>query len=156
MTRYWAIAPAEYSPQGRIGTRFQKCWQYDLARGIISVGWDLGEKPQSREHLAWLWEEYADPEWAGSRACFGMLEKFWFDIEPGDKLIARAGLTRYVGLGEFQGDPFYDQDAIGETWGCSFRRVLWEPCQDERNSPLRFTRRTLYALRPDQFRLFGP
>ena len=155
MTRYWAIAPAEYSPKGKIGTKFQKCWQYDIARGIISVGWDLGENPQSREHLAWLWEEYADPEWASSRACFGMLEKFWFDIEPGDKLIARAGLTRYVGLGEFQGDPFYDQDALGETWGCSFRRVLWEPCPEERNSPLRFTRRTLYALRPDQFRLFG-
>ena len=154
MTRYWAIAPAEYSPKGKIGTKFQKCWQYDLARGVISVGWDLGETPESREHLAWLGEEYADPEWANSRACFRMLEKFWFAIEPGDMVVARAGLTRHVGLGEFQGHAFYDQDAVGETWGCSFRSVLWEPFQGERNSPIRFTRPTLYALQPDQFSRF--
>ena len=155
MVRCWAMAPAEYSPTGAKGTKFRKCWQYDLEHSVISIGWGLGEAPESREHLAWLWENCADPEWANSKHALRMLSYFWFDIEPGDMVIARAGVTKYIGLGEFQGEPYYDQDAAGLTWGCSFRRVLWAPTPGVRNSPVRFSRYTLHPLKPDNVALFG-
>ena len=149
------MAPAQYAPSGKTGVKFRKCWQYDLEHGVISIGWDLGEAPESREHLAWLWEEYAEPEWGDSEHALRMLGYFWFDIEPGDLVIARAGLTKYVGLGEFHGEPYRDEDAAGLTWGCSFRRVRWEPTPGERYSPVRFTQFTLYPLKPDKVALFG-
>ena len=159
MVRCWAMAPAKYAPAGAKGATFRKCWQYDLEHGVISIGWNLGEAPESRQHLAWLWEAYAEPEWRNSDHGidhgFRMLSYFWFDIEPGDMVIARAGVTKYVGVGEFQGEPYYDQDAVGLTWGCSFRRVLWAQPPGVRNSPVGFSQRTLYPLTPDKAALFG-
>ena len=155
MVRCWAMAPAEYAHTGAKGATFRKCWEYDLEHGVIAIGWDLGEAPESREHLAWLWEECAHPDWANSEHGLRMLSRFWFDIEPGDLVIARAGVTKYVGLGEFQGEPYYDQDATDLTWGCSFRRVLWEPISEVKNSPVQFGRFTLYLLGPDKVALFG-
>ena len=84
-----------------------------------------------------------------------MLSYFWFNVEPGDMVIARAGLTKYIGLGVFEGEVYYDENAAGLTWGCSFRRVLWEPTPRVRNSPVRFTQNTLYPLKPDKVKLFG-
>jgi hypothetical protein len=51
---------------------------------VISVGWNLGEAPESRKHLDWLWEAYAEPEWRNFGHGLKMLSYFWFDIEPGD------------------------------------------------------------------------
>ena len=138
MIRCWAMAPAEYSPTGAKGTVFRKCWQYDLDHGVIAIGWDLGEAPESREHLAWLWRNCPNREWNSDEG-LRMLGQFWFDVELGDMVIARAGVTKYVGLGEFQGEPYYDPDAADLTWGCSFRRVLWEPTAGPvRCSPVQF------------------
>ena len=154
-TRCWVMAPAEYSPTGAKGRNFRKCWQYDLEHRVISIGWDLREAPESREHLAGLWKRYAAPEWANSKDGFRMLSQFWFDVEPGDMVIARAGLTQYIGLGQFEGKACYDEGAAGLTWGCSLRRVLWEPAPRVRNSPVRFARKTLYTLKPYKVALFG-
>ena len=155
MVRCWAMAPAEYRPSGAKGTTFRKCWQYDFQHGVISIGWDLGEAPESRAHLERLWENCARPEWANSEPGLRMLSYFWFDIEPGDMVVARAGVTKYVGVGEFQGAPYYDEGTAGSTWGCSFRHVRWEPNPGIRNSPVRFSQNTLYLLKPDKVALFG-
>lgn len=163
MPKYWVMAPAEYAPKGAVAEFFWNCWDYDLANGVISIGWDLGEKPDSREHLCSLWEEYALPEWRRTRQGeqyeskphgLRMLERFWFDIEPGDMVIARAGITRYVGVGEFQEESFYDEGVAGLTWGCSFRRVRWELSPDIRPSSVNFTQAPLYSLQPEKFRQF--
>ena len=155
MVRDWAMAPAEYGPRGTKWATFWKCWQYNLEHGVIAIGWDLGEAPESKEHLAWLWENYARPKWPNREHGLRMLSYFWFDIEPGDTVVARAGLTRYVGLGEFRGEPFYDQEADGLSWGCSFRCVEWGSPTGVRNSPVRFSQNTLYPLKPDKAALFG-
>ena len=83
-----------------------------------------------------------------------MLDKFWFDVEPGDIVIARAGVLRYVGVGEFHGEPYYDAKATGLTWGCSFRPVRWELTPGIQRSPVRFGRYTLYCLAPEKAVLF--
>ena len=151
----WAMAPAEHS-----SPRFQPCWDYNHDHQVISIGWDLGQPPESRDHLTWLWEEYALPEWriteTGNDTDHGrkMLEKFWFDVEPGDIVVAKAGLSKYVGIGEF-GTPFYDKDAYRFTWGCSLRHVVWESYAQEQNSPIRFAQHTIYALKPEQAAQFG-
>lgn len=104
MTRYWVMAPARYSSSGTVGAEYHKCWQYDLEHGVIAIGWDLGEAPKSREHLYRLWDANAKPEWeATPDHAIRMLSRFWFEVEPGDMVIARAGLLLYVGIGEFQG-----------------------------------------------------
>ena len=160
MVRYWAMVPAEYAPTGAKGATFRKRWQYDLEHGVIAIGWDLGKAPESSVHLARMWQESAEPEWRNSGDYdidhgLKMLATFWFDIEPGDIVIAGAGVKKYVGVGEFQGESYYDQDADGLTWGCSFRRVLWSPTSGLRNSPVWFSRRTLYELTRDKGALFG-
>ena len=149
---YWVMSPAEYRPTGERGNCYRKCWQYDLGHGVISIGWDVGEAPESREHLRWLWETYADPSWREHG--LKMLSYFWFDIIPGDIVIARAGLLRYVGVGEFQGEPYYDESVRGSTWGCSMRRVRWDSRIGETLSPVRFGGNTLYPLSPDKAPLF--
>ena len=164
MVKYWAMAPAEYAPKGKDGIRFQKCWDYDLEHGLISIGWDLGEKPESKKDLYSLWECFAPSEWNKTRKGepyrswpphgLRMLERFWFEVEPGDMVVAKAGFNHYVGVGEFQEESFYNDNAIGRTWGSAFRRVRWEPSPGLRPSPVNFTRATLYSLEPEQFRRF--
>ena len=154
MTKYWAMAPAEHSNHGRKAARYNECWAFDHTHGVIAIGWDLGEEPDSPEHLDWLWEAYARPEWRKTYHGLKMLRRFWFEVDATDMVVAKAGLYRYVGVGEFQSKPFYDPSVAGLTWGCSLRRVLWNSRAEKRNSPVRFTRSTLYSLRPDQFRQF--
>ena len=89
MVKYWAMAPATYSPSGTIRAEYQKCWQYDLEHGVIAMGWDLGEAPNSRDHLNRLWDTNAKPCWKSDpKYAIGQLGKFWFDVEPGDIVIA--------------------------------------------------------------------
>lgn len=153
MTKCWAISPAKYSPIGDTAARYDACWQYDHANGVIAIGWDLKDAPESPEHLRRLWAERADPAWSetGRR----MVERFYFEIEDGDLVVARAGLLKYAGLGEFQGDAYYDEDASGQTWGGNLRKVRWQPDRSLRLSPVRFSRPTLYQLRPEKARLFN-
>ena len=152
MPRTWVMAPTEYAPMGQKGAIYKRCWEYDLEHGVISIGWDLGKAPESRDHLDYLWEHRADPAWTDDS--IKMLGHFWFGVEDGDTVIARAGLLRYLCLGEFANEPWYDGDAYGLSWGCSFRKVRWEE-SNERYSPIRFSQRTIYPLDPERAALFG-
>ncbi len=152
MAGTWVMAPAEYGPRGVKAAIYRRCWEYDLEHGVISIGWDLGEAPESREHLKWLWESYADPDWGDPGE--GMLAHFWFGVDEGDVVIARAGVLRYVGIGEFVGSPYYDGGAAGLTWGCSFRKVRWEENPRQRYSPIRFAQWTIYPLDAERAALF--
>ena len=64
MATTWVMAPAEYGASGPKAGIYRRCWEYDFENGVISIGWDLGEAPVSREHLEVLWMRYADPAWA--------------------------------------------------------------------------------------------
>ena len=154
MNKYWAMSPAEHSNHGRKAARFNECWEFDYAQGVIAIGWDLGEEPESPEHLDWLWEAYALREWRRTDHGLKMLKRFWFEVETTDMVVAKAGLSQYVGIGEFQSAPFYDSSVAGLTWGCSLRNVLWSSKQEKRRSPITFSRHTLYSLRPGQFSHF--
>ncbi len=155
MAKYWAIAPAKYSTSGKTAKRYRECWEYDHANGVISIGWNLGDSPESPEHLRSLWAERANPAWGGLKRGCRMVERFYFEIEDGDLVVARAGLEKYAGLGEFQGDAYYDEDASRQTWGGNLRKVRWQPDSSLRLSRVRFSRPTLYLLPPEKARLFN-
>ena len=116
----WAIAPATHRPR----KRFNRCWNYCRARGVIAVGWELDRAPATREDLRLLWENRSCPDW--SLAHRGMLEAFWFDIQPGDCVVARAGMSHVVGIGEVTGAAFLDLEAQGKAWGCNLLPVRWD------------------------------
>ena len=48
--RKWLIAPAKHEPN----RNFDRCWEYDRDRGVIAVGWDIGQ-PKDRDDLRVLW-----------------------------------------------------------------------------------------------------
>ncbi len=118
--RTWAIAPAEH--ERRKNETFDRCWQYDRDHGVIAVGWDLGRAPEGRDDLRALWDACASEEW--SRSHYGMLERFWFDILPGDWVVARVGRSQVVGVGTVEGEAFYRTGT--SAWGPHMRRVHWE------------------------------
>ncbi len=147
MTRYWVIAPANYDDK----KRFDRCWRYDRKNGVITIGWDIGEKPVSREHLA---EKFAQlpPEAKGKSHGLHMLTKFWFDIQPGDFIIARAGRKRIVGIGMILGEAYYDADKGPRTSGSSFRSVEWWNDIEEKWSPrIVFGMQTVYEVSEAKF-----
>ena len=51
---------------------------------------------------------------------------FWFDIQPEDLIIARAGRKRLVGVGTVQGSPYFDPANESLTWGRNFLPVKWD------------------------------
>lgn len=153
MTGYWAVAPAEYAQRGHKAAHFKRCWDYDRGEGVIALGWDLGEMPDSPEHLEVLWEQNAEAAWKMTDFGLKQMTTFWFGVRPGDFIVARAGLSRAVGFGRVKGPPFYDASAQGKTWGCSLMPVRWYLASDRPvELPAKFTRFTVYRLTADNFR----
>ena len=158
MGRYWVMAPTMHTNTRSEGATFDERWAYDLEHSVLSIGWDMGETPQSRSHLEQLWDENANPDWGDRRIALRMLGYFWFDIQPGDVVVARAGVEQYVGYGVFRGEPWYDEMAYHQSGienYYSFRRVDWAPTSGERkDSPVRFGQNALYPLKDYKVALF--
>ena len=137
MTRCWVIAPYRYSP----GMVFDAVWDYSRRNDVISIGWhEVGDLTGASK------KEIKDRHQAVySEINYQSLQRFWHDIEPGDRVIARAGLKRVVGIGTVEGKPFFDLDRGREvTCGLdqnihpNFLIVHWELF--ERESPYRIFR----------------
>ena len=112
MVRYWVIAPfrnngndayeMDWHPLG-----YDTVWNYDKENGVIAIGWDFGDltgfskETIKRKYLA----EYADE----SRGYLS-IQRFWCDISPDDRVIARRGTKKIVGVGTVTGAPIYDPD----------------------------------------------
>lgn len=158
MVRYWAMAPTMHGMNRwkveAEGATFDERWEYDLRHGVISVGWDFGKAPDSRDDITRLWLANTAPGSRDRGNAVRVWTYFWFDIQPGDMVIARAGVNKYVGVGVFRGDPWYDENAYAGTnieHYHSFRRVYWTPDSGPRRaSPVQFGRNTLYPLTPDK------
>ena len=147
--RTWAIAPAEHGP--KVNETFDRYWQYDQHHGMIAVGWNLGRAPKDRDDLQALWDAHPCEEWTLRH--HRMLERFWFDVQVDDWVVARAGRSRLVGIGTVEGEASYDPSMDGLTWGCNLRRVHWEHTVSRADAvPLRawfFPQSTVYRLSTD-------
>ncbi len=145
MPRYWAIAPSDYSDRDE----FERCWRFDREHELISIGWDVGQ-PQSREDLE---DKYAraaaDEDW--TQHGLNMLQKFWFEISPGDRVIARAGRKRIVGIGSVRGGPYFDLEDGESSWGANFLPIQWDDVEEIEFADMVFGMHTIYELSEPRF-----
>ena len=108
MVRYWVIAPYNYDSR----ESFDQAWDYCRRNGVIGIGWDLlGDLSRaSRNEIKVLYlrqAEYRDnPETGNESRGYLSLQRFWHDIAIGDRVIARAGTKRIVGLGTVSLEAF--------------------------------------------------
>lgn len=145
-TRYWMIAPADCQNRDE----FDRCWHYDRENGVIAIGWDLGKAPRSPEHLEEMFRRRAHEE-VWSFHGLHMLTKFRFKIQPGDRIIARAGRKRIVGIGEVQGKAYYDADKGRRTWSSNFLHVRWDDTEERDFPDIVFGMQTVYELPKARF-----
>lgn len=99
MSRHWVIAPVESKP----AEVFDKVWQFDLANGLISIGWqNLGDVSRmSRDELIQaVASAYPDKPQQTKGLIANMLWSFYHEIRPGDFLIARRGRKVLAAVGE--------------------------------------------------------
>ncbi|MCI0785316.1 MAG: DUF1016 family protein [Chloroflexi bacterium] len=153
MTRYWVIAPYDFTKK----ETFANAWDFDLRNGTIAVGWrDLGDTSNlSREQLEEKYEKaYADP----TRKGLNQISRFWHEIIPGDILIARGGRKKILSWGTVTGSAYYDdakgkervKDQQAEQYP-NFVPVQWVGKEKEFEDMV-FSFTTLYEISEERFR----
>ena len=126
MVRYWVIAPIHYDDV----QIFDQYWQYDLDKGVISIGWGMGDISNiSYEEFQTRFQNEFPEEWRNRHQVWN----FWSSIQEGDYVIARAGRKRVAGVGVVSGPAFYSlQMAQEQNKGVNdhpnenFLPVRWE------------------------------
>ena len=154
MPRYWAIAP--YSNQKR--ARFNAVWRFDRDNGVIAVGWDLGV--DLRDVPLDEFKQLFKNTFPGKR--HAQLQQFWYDIEIGDRVVAKAGTKEVVGIGTVIDRPFYDPSKARERASLPnteeyphFCPIRWEDEYDELgvlDSPQFASRNTVEKLEESIYR----
>ena len=100
--RYWSLAPGESA----------RLWPEFRDESFIAIGWDeLGDLSRfsTREEIATALSQVRKSDARpvhNSLACF----QFAKDMQPGDKILIKKGLTQVLALGEVTSDYRYDPD----------------------------------------------
>ena len=138
MARIWAIAPYNYDKP----ERFDEAWGYCQRNGVIAIGWHLlGDlSGKSRAQIMLLYQDEPEyrynPETGNESSGYRSLQRFWHDIEIGDRVIARAGRKKIVGLGVVTGKPLFNGARGKEMLQCdphpNFIGVSWENFSERR------------------------
>ena len=151
MAKNWVMAPFNHSER----PRFDQVWKYDRENSVISIGWDLGEF-RSREELQNKYRERIERN-GWTKAGLTQLIRLWFDIKLGDRIIARGGTRKIVGVGTVTGAPFYSPEMkvtqggdVFESDHGYFLPVNWKDFEREFPSN-KFSRHTLYSVSDDGF-----
>lgn len=156
MTRYWLIAP--YDSREKQG--FERVWEYDLKKGVIAIGWRLlGDvSGLSEEQVrAKVKEVYGDKNapWR-----FRIIRQFYYEIEPGDVVVARRGRKTIAAVGTVIGKAFYNEEMGRERGGSptegfysNFIRVQWlDDNRDIAFDRIVFPIQTLYPYTEEKVR----
>ena len=127
MPKYWSIAPwPSGEPQA-----YEQVWSYDLANGVIVIGWDQVGDPSglTRYELARRFDEKC-PEWPGGEH---QVWDFYNEIQMEDVILARKGLMYCVGLGRVTTPPWFDENngrtrvsGLSSTVRSNFLGVEWQ------------------------------
>jgi restriction system protein len=107
MARYWVIAPVE----SKRAALFEKVWQFDLANGVISIGWsEVGDVSQmDRVSLSKAIAATYPEKPPATKALFvNMLWDFWHEIRPGDLVLARKGRKILAAVGKVVRSAAYE------------------------------------------------
>ncbi|MCY4624802.1 MAG: hypothetical protein OXC99_07365 [Chloroflexi bacterium] len=151
MTRYWLIAPANYNNV----QKFQLFWDYDKSNSVISIGWNIGDiaSLDFEERL----ERFKERMPNDSKHGFHQLNKF-YAIQEGDRIIARAGRRRIVGIGTATGPAFYSREHGGAMVGDmntdtyeNFLPIQWEDLSGIDFPNIAFGMHTVYEVTASKF-----
>ena len=152
MTRYWAIAPTHYDqPQ-----RFERVWTYAREKNIIAIGWNIGDiASMSPDELP---ARFAERFPGTSKHGLNQLRKFYYEIKPGDRIIARAGRKKFVGIGTVTGPAFHNpttgQGMVGDL-GVevyeNFLPVQWDDVTEKVFQDIVFGMHTVNEMPPSKF-----
>ena len=104
MVRHWVVTPYHYNDL----EAFQKVWNYDRHHGVIAIGWSaIGDLANlSEEEIQRRYFEVFSGD--TTRVGLNQVIRFWRDIQPGDRVIARGGRKRIIDVGTVDGPAFYD------------------------------------------------
>lgn len=151
MPRYWVMAPAESKP----ADLFDKVWQFDLAQGVISIGWqELGDvTAMTRAELAEaVARTYPDKPASTKSLYTNMLWAFYHEMLPGDYVIARRGRKTLAGIGTITGPASFSPGRNQHVEHAGFLDVAWQPePRDKSFSSIVFLMPTLAEFSEEQF-----
>ena len=154
MPRNWVITSYHYDDP----ETFRRVWDYDRSNSVIGIGWsDMGD-------LASLSEDEIERRYfkvfAGhpTRAGLNQVLKFWREVQPGDRVIARGGRKRILDVGTVTGSAFYDprrgRERARMGGGAQiyeyFLPVRWDGIEKEFPNQV-FGMLTVYELREEKF-----
>ncbi len=152
MSRYWVMAPVESKPP----ELFDKVWQYDLAHGVISIGWkQLGDiSKMSREALVEaVASTYPDKPSQTKGLYTNMLWAFYHEMLPGDYVIARRGRKTLARVGKIVGPAVFAPGRNPSVGHLGFLEVSWQDQpKDKSFSSIVFPMHTLAEFSEEQFR----
>ena len=91
------------------------------------------------------------------------VRKFWFEIQPGDGIIAKGGQKKILGGGTVKGRPYYSQAQGQERAGLPdfllyekthecFLPVQWDNAEEKELPNMAFSQLTLHELSEDKFK----
>src|SRR5262245_10417630 len=101
---YWVISPF-HADEPAV---FEHAWAYDLSHNVIAIGWHAIGDPSRmslREIEEALQSAYRNPE-PGAAA---MIWTFFHQIQEGDVVIARRGVTQVIGVGTVTRTAYVDR-----------------------------------------------
>ncbi len=150
MVRNWVIAPNSYENK----KQFERVWEYCRKENIISIGfgWDIGDATSLK--LDEIADRYKKMGEAASEHSLRQIYMFWNEIKSGDRIIARGGRKKIVGVGTVQGAPFFDPDKMkeaGQPYHKSILPVLWDMTLEKEFPNIVFGLQTIYELPVDKF-----
>jgi len=154
MSRYWVIAPVESKP----AEVFEKVWQFDLANGLISIGWqNLGDVSHMGrdELLQVVASAYPDKPQQTKALIANMLWSFYHEIRPGDFLIARRGRKVIAAVGEVTEGAVHTPGRNPAHGHRGFLKVNWRDQPRDKAFPtVVFPMHTLAELSSEEFDSF--
>lgn len=154
MTRYWVITPYDSAER----ETFTRVWEYDSHYGTIAIGWrELGDISNlTREQLGKKFREVYNPS---TRKGLNQISRFWYEISPGDVIVARRGRKTILSWGTVTGSPYYDDVKGRERVGGpqeynypNFIPVQWVGDRHEFEDMV-FSFTTVYEIPEERFKL---
>ena len=122
MAKKWVMAPFANN------RHFDRVWKYDIDNAVISIGWNVGDFSSLEELEQKYWEHGG---W--KQGGLAQLRDFWDSIRQGDRIIARRGRKKIVGVGVVTGPPFYSPERKVEQSSdhAYFLPVQWDNFERE-------------------------
>ncbi len=156
MPRYWVIAPFRSTRPDD----FNKVWNHDLEKGIISIGWEAaGEiSDNTREEVnSIIRKTYKKHSKTQSTRVSNMLWLFHKEILPGDIVIARRGRCVIAAIGEVESQATFIPDHSLRVKGVDYDhnrilKVKWKDKDRELKFPsIVFGMQTIYEIDKEKY-----